>query len=58
MAKNARTARSTTDLESYGSLIDEVALLEDIRQGLADVEAGRVVPHAEARDRLMARYRR
>ncbi len=35
----------------------EPDLLTDVQQGLADVEAGRVVPHDEARARLLARYK-
>ena len=45
------------DAESYRSLLDEVALLRDVQRGLADVEAGRVVPHEEARELLQNRYR-
>ncbi len=37
-------------------LLEEHDLLRDILLGLADAEAGRVVPHEEARARLMARY--
>ena len=44
------------DVESYQALLDELALLRDVHQGLADAEAGRVTPHEEARARLMARY--
>lgn len=51
---------SASDLGSRGkdlqSLVDELELLRDIRRGLADVEAGRVVPHDEAHARLLARY--
>jgi len=31
-------------------------LLRDIQRGLADAEAGCVVPHDEARARLLSRY--
>ena len=31
-------------------------LRQDIHRGLADAEAGRVVPHEEARLRLLSRY--
>lgn len=34
----------------------DLALLQDVHLGLADLEAGRVVSHEEARARLMARY--
>ena len=45
------------DIESYRSLLDEVELLRDLHRGLADIEAGRVVPHEEVRARLLARYK-
>ena len=44
------------DVDSFQSLLEELELLRDVHRGLADVEAGRVVPHEEARARLMARY--
>lgn len=44
------------DLESYQDLLEEIELLQDVHRGFADAEAGRVVPHEEARARLMARY--
>lgn len=44
------------DLKTYRALTEEVELLRDVHRGLADVEAGRVTTHEEARARLMARY--
>jgi len=44
------------DVESYQTLLEDLELLRDVHRGLADVEAGRVVSHEEARARLMARY--
>lgn len=44
------------DISTYQSLLEELELLRDVHRGLADVEAGRVVPHDEARARLLARY--
>lgn len=44
------------DVDSFQSLLEELELLRDVHRGLADVEAGRVVSHEEARARLMARY--
>jgi hypothetical protein len=43
------------DFDNYRSLLEEIDLLRDVHRGLADVRAGRVVPHEEARARLMAR---
>ncbi len=44
------------DIQSYQSP-EEVDLLRDVHRGLADVEAGRVVPHDEAKARFLARYK-
>ncbi|HEY2293444.1 MAG TPA: type II toxin-antitoxin system prevent-host-death family antitoxin [Thermoanaerobaculia bacterium] len=44
------------DIQTYQSLLDELDLLRDVQRGLADIEAGRVVPHDEARARLLDRY--
>jgi prevent-host-death family protein len=44
------------DVESYQSLLEDLELLRDVHRGLADVEAGRVVSHEDARARLTARY--
>jgi PHD/YefM family antitoxin component YafN of YafNO toxin-antitoxin module len=44
------------DVEVYRALLDEIATLRDIRQGLEDVAAGRLTPHEEVKARLLARY--
>ncbi len=44
------------DIDSYQSLLDELHLLRDVQAGLADVEAGRVIPHEEVRELLKKRY--
>ena len=35
---------------------EDLELLKDAQRGLADIEAGRVVPHDEALARLLLRY--
>ncbi len=37
------------DIESFHSLLEELELLRDVQRGLADVEAGRVIPQEEVR---------
>ncbi len=44
------------DLDGFQTLLDELDLLRDVHRGLADVEAGRVVPHQEVRRLLRERY--
>jgi hypothetical protein len=43
-------------LQLSPSAKEEIELLRDICQGLADAEAGRVTPHTEVKARLLARY--
>ncbi len=54
------TRRSRSDLaEAVAAYVDrELQIIDGIRRGLADVEAGRVVPHKEAMARLEAAERR
>jgi antitoxin YefM len=56
LTQAGKGAAVLVDLDTYQSLLEEVELLRDVHQGLADVEAGRVVPHDEARTRLLSRY--
>jgi antitoxin YefM len=56
LTEGGRKAAVLVDLESYQDLLGEVELLQDVHRGLADAEAGRVVPHDEARARQLARY--
>lgn len=56
LTEEGRGAAVLVDIASYQSLLEELDLLRDVHRGLADVEAGRVVPHDEALARLLARY--
>jgi antitoxin YefM len=56
LTEEGRGTAVLVDIDSYQSLLEELELLRDVHRGLADVEAGRVVPHDEARARLLARY--
>ncbi len=44
------------DVDGYQDLVEELALLRDIQNGLADVEAGRVISHEEFSALLRERY--
>ena len=57
LTQEGRGAAVLVDVATYQSLLEEVELLRDVHRGLADVEAGRVVPHDEARARLLNRYK-
>jgi antitoxin YefM len=56
LTQEGRGTAVLVDIASYQSLLEELDLLRDVHRGLADVEAGRVVPHDEARARLLSRY--
>lgn len=57
VTQEGKDAAVLVDLESYRSLLEELELLKDAYRGLADIEAGRVIPHEEAMDRLLDRYK-
>lgn len=56
LTQEGRETAVLVDIHTYQSLLEELDLLRDVHRGLADVEASRVVPHDEARARLLARY--
>jgi antitoxin YefM len=56
LTQEGRGTAVLVDIATYQSLLEELDLLRDVHRGLADVEAGRVVPHDEACARLLARY--
>jgi prevent-host-death family protein len=56
LTEQGEGAAVLVDIDSYRSLLEELDLLRDVHQGLADVRAGRVVSQEEARTRLLARY--
>lgn len=56
LTQEGKGAAVLLNLDTYQSLLEEVELLRDVHRGLADVEAGRGVPHDEARARLLSRY--
>ena len=58
LTQNGEDVAVVVDIDSYRKLVDDLALYRDIRRGLADVEAGRVVPHEEAKALLRKRYAR
>lgn len=56
LTQEGRGTAVLVDFGSFQSLLEELELLRDVHRGLADVEAELVVPHDEARARLLARY--
>ncbi|EKE43702.1 hypothetical protein OCGS_2187 [Oceaniovalibus guishaninsula JLT2003] len=55
LAQGTRRSRSFLAGEAVGAYVDrELAIIEGIQRGLADMEAGRTVPHEEAMAELQA----
>lgn len=54
LARHTRRSKSFLAGEAIAGYVDrELAIIEGIKRGLADVEAGRTVPHEEAKRRIM-----
>jgi predicted transcriptional regulator len=55
LASGTRRSRSYLAAEAVTSYVErELTIIEGIQRGLADVEAGRVIPHEEAMAELYA----
>ncbi|OYY75749.1 MAG: CopG family transcriptional regulator [Sphingomonas sp. 28-62-20] len=53
LAKGTRRSRSFLAAEAVAAYVDrELSIIDGIEQGMADVAAGRVVPHDIAMDRV------
>ena len=53
LARHTRRSKSFLAGEAIADYVErELAIIEGIRRGLADMEAGRTVPHAEAMARI------
>ena len=55
LTQHGRSAAVLMDVGVYEDLLDEVALLRDIRTAEAQIEAGQITPHGVAARRLRAR---
>ena len=58
LTQHGKCAAVVISSEIYQAMVEKLDLLEDIASGEADVAAGRVVPHAELKKRIMARFSR
>jgi|GraSoiStandDraft_24_1057298.scaffolds.fasta_scaffold1462626_2 prevent-host-death family protein len=56
LTEQGKDSAVLVDIDSYRSLLEELELLRDVHRGLADVRAGRVMSHEQARASLLARY--
>lgn len=54
LARHTRRSKSFLAGEAIAGYVErELAIVEGIKRGLADLEAGRVTPHAEVRRRVL-----
>ena len=58
LTQHGRSAAVLLDVESYEDMLDELALLRDVRQAEEQVAAGKTVTHAAVAKRLRARLGR
>jgi prevent-host-death family protein len=58
LTQHGRSAAVLLDVESYEGMLDELALLRDVRQAEHQVAAGKAVTHAAVAKRLRARLGR
>jgi prevent-host-death family protein len=58
LTQHGRSAAVLLDVEAYESLMDELAVLRDVRHGEAQVAAGKVLSHASVAKKLRARLAR
>jgi PHD/YefM family antitoxin component YafN of YafNO toxin-antitoxin module len=55
LTQHGRSAAVLLDVEAYETLMDELALLRDVRQAEDEVAAGKVRTHAAVAKKLRAR---
>jgi prevent-host-death family protein len=58
LTQHGRSAAVLLDVDSYESLMDELALLRDVREAEAQVAASKGVTHAAVAKKLRARLAR
>ena len=58
LTQHGRSAAVLLDVESYEGMLDELALLRDVRQAEQQVATGKTVTHAAVAKRLRARLAR
>ncbi len=55
LAQGTRRSRSYLAAEAVAAYVDrELAIIDGVQRGLADVEAGRITPHDDAMDQIDA----
>ena len=56
LTQNGRSAAVLLDVDVYESLIDELAVLRDVRTAEQQLDAGMGIPHDDVEKRLRAKF--
>ncbi len=56
LTQHGRSAAVLLDVEAYEALVDEVAVIRDVRTAEAQLDAGMGIPHETVETRLRERY--
>jgi len=56
LTQNGRSAAVLLDVEVYESLIDELAVLRDVRTAEQQLDAGMGIPHDDVERRLRSKF--
>ena len=56
LTQHGRSAAVLLDVDVYESLVDEVAVIRDIRTAEGQLDAGMGIPHEAVENRLRERY--
>lgn len=56
LTQRGRSAAVLVGVSTYQALLDELEELRDVQRGLADLDAGRVVAHQEAKVDLLTAF--
>jgi antitoxin YefM len=54
ITQHGKSSAILIDVTEYESLLEKLEVLEDIRMAEQDIEAGRVMSHAKAKQKLLA----
>ena len=56
LTQHSRSAAVLLDVEAYEALVDEVAVIRDVRTAEAQLDAGMGIPHETVETRLRERH--
>lgn len=57
LTQHGKSAAVLLDVEEYEEMLDTIELLQGIQEGIAQLDAGKGVPHEEVMTRLLDEFR-